>query len=68
MITVDFCMCRKSGDVLLEKTERKSTELRKGTKPIKPDSDKIQMLLKTSAPDIRDSAVRQARGQALGRQ
>ena len=36
-------------------------------KQMKPMSAKIQTLLKTAAPDLRDNAVRVARGQAQGR-
>ncbi|GFR59726.1 ATP-dependent RNA helicase dbp2 [Elysia marginata] len=53
---------RKSGDAFLEK---KSPMRNKETKPT---SANILNFLKASAPDFRDNAVRQARGQAQGRQ
>ncbi|RUS88335.1 hypothetical protein EGW08_003906, partial [Elysia chlorotica] len=52
---------RKSGDAFMEK---KSSEANKQMKPV---SAKILTLLNTAAPDLRDNAVRQARGQAQGR-
>ncbi|GFO24251.1 ATP-dependent RNA helicase dbp2 [Plakobranchus ocellatus] len=51
---------RKSGDSLMSKSCNLSKD--------KPVPTKIVTLLKASAPDLRDNAVRQARGQAQGRQ